>query len=98
MAFGTGRPRSDDAKTGGASIKITLRSNETIDSALKRFKRVCNNQGVFTLVKRSAFYEKPSEKRRRKQREKMKNIRKMLAIRSGTIKKKRKRKVRSSAR
>ncbi len=89
--------KSDDTYKR-SSVKITLRANEGIDSALKRFKRVCNNQGVFTLVKRSAFYEKPSEKRRRKERERVKNIRKMLALEAGPATRKRKKKKRITPR
>ena len=45
---------------------ILLRSGESIESALKRFKRDCANAGILSEVKRREYYEKPSATRRRK--------------------------------
>lgn len=39
--------------------------NESLDSALRRFKRKCQESGVITEMKKREYYEKPSEKRRR---------------------------------
>ncbi len=35
---------------------------------LKRFKRLCMREGLTRDIKRTSYYEKPSEKRRRKNR------------------------------
>jgi len=45
-----------------------------MEGALRRFKRQCNYAGIFRLAKRSKFYEKPSQKRRREARERKRNI------------------------
>lgn len=58
------------------SIRVQIRPNETLESALRRFKRQCNYSGVFRLAKKNAYYEKPSEKRRREARERLRTIQK----------------------
>jgi small subunit ribosomal protein S21 len=35
---------------------------------LKRFKRLCQREGLTREMKRNSYYEKPSERRRRKVR------------------------------
>lgn len=59
-------------------IRVQVRPGETLESALKRFKRQCNYAGIFRLAKRHSFYEKPSERRRREARERQRNIMRSL--------------------
>lgn len=47
-----------------AGIKVG--ENESIDSALKRFKRVTSNAGIMAEIKKRRHYEKPSVKKKRK--------------------------------
>jgi small subunit ribosomal protein S21 len=47
-------------------IGITVKDGESIDSALKRFKRECVNAGIQSEIKRREFFEKPSERKKRK--------------------------------
>ncbi len=49
-------------------IKIRPRGGESIQQVLKRFKRLCQREGLTRDVKRHSYYEKPSERKRRKQR------------------------------
>lgn len=51
-------------------IKVKLRGNETAEQLLKRFKKACEKEGLTKELKRTAYYEKPSEKRRRRGRSK----------------------------
>ncbi len=53
-------------------LKMRLRPNESIDQALKRFKKLIERSGIRTEMKRSAYYEKPSERRRRADRKRLK--------------------------
>jgi len=45
---------------------IKVGENETIDSALKRFKRETSKAGVLAEVRKRSYYEKPSVKRKLK--------------------------------
>ena len=46
--------------------EIRVRENETLESALKRFKRECAKAGVLQEVRKREHYEKPSVKRKKK--------------------------------
>ncbi len=46
--------------------EIRVGENESIDSALKRFKRECARSGVLSEYKRKEYYEKPSVVKKRK--------------------------------
>ena len=46
--------------------EIRVGKNETLDTALKRFKRSCARDGVIAEVRKRAHYEKPSVKRKKK--------------------------------
>jgi len=49
-------------------IKIKARSGESIQQMMKRFKKMCEKEGLIKDIKRQSYYEKPSEKRRRRAR------------------------------
>ena len=46
--------------------EIRVGKNETLDTALKRFKRSCARDGVIAEVRKGEHYEKPSVKRKKK--------------------------------
>jgi len=46
--------------------EIRVGENETLESALKRFKRKCARAGVLAEVRKREHYEKPSVKRKKK--------------------------------
>ncbi|SKC79617.1 30S ribosomal protein S21 [Maledivibacter halophilus] len=46
--------------------KVKVRDNESLDQALRRFKRECSKSGVMSEVKKRRHYEKPSVKRKKK--------------------------------
>lgn len=46
--------------------EIRLGENESIDSALRRFKKKIQRAGILSEVKRRERYEKPSLRRKRK--------------------------------
>ena len=56
-------------------VKVQVKPNEPLEKALRRLRKICNNEGVTREMKRAAVYEKPSERRRRKERERLKAIR-----------------------
>ena len=49
-------------------IKVKSRGNETAEQMLRRFKKLCEKEGLIKDMKRVSYYEKPSEKRRRRLR------------------------------
>lgn len=46
--------------------EIRVGKNESLETALKRFKRSCARDGVLAEVRRREHYEKPSVKRKKK--------------------------------
>ena len=46
--------------------EVKVGKNETIDSALRRFKRATQKAGVLSEVRKREHYEKPSVKRKKK--------------------------------
>ena len=46
--------------------EIIVKDNESLDSALRRFKRSCAKSGVLAEVLKREHYEKPSVKRKKK--------------------------------
>lgn len=46
--------------------QINVRDNESLDSALKRFKRQTTRDGIIQEVRKREHYEKPSVKRKKK--------------------------------
>ncbi len=46
--------------------EIRIKENESLDSALRRFKKQCARAGVIQEVRKREAYEKPSVKRKKK--------------------------------
>ena len=46
--------------------EIRVKENESIDSALRRFKRSCQKSGVLMELRKREHYEKPSVRRKKK--------------------------------
>ena len=42
---------------------VKVGENESLDSAIRRFKRKCGRDGIIADLRRKEFYEKPSVKR-----------------------------------
>ena len=47
-------------------LEIRVQKNESIDKALRRFKKRCDKEAVLKEAKRRQHYMKPSEKRRQR--------------------------------
>jgi len=50
------------------AIRIKSRGGESVEQLMRRFKKLCENEGLTKDVKKRAFYEKPSERKRRARR------------------------------
>jgi small subunit ribosomal protein S21 len=55
-------------------IRVKVRSNESVEQMVRRFKKLCEKEGLTRDIKRNSYYEKPSERRRRKVRKSLKRI------------------------
>ncbi|HIW16324.1 MAG TPA: 30S ribosomal protein S21 [Firmicutes bacterium] len=55
--------------------EIHVKDNESLDSALKRFKRSCAKAGVLSDLRKKEYYQSPSVKRRKKSEAARKNKR-----------------------
>ena len=55
--------------------ELHVKDNESLDSALKRFKRSCAKAGVLSDLRKKEYYQSPSVKRRKKSEAARKNKR-----------------------
>jgi len=55
-------------------IRIKARGGESAEQMLRRFKKLCEKEGLTKDIKRRAYYEKPSEKRQRALRKSIKRV------------------------
>jgi small subunit ribosomal protein S21 len=46
--------------------EVRIGKNESLDSALRRFRRECQRSGVFAEVRKHEHYDKPSVRRKKK--------------------------------
>ena len=52
---------------GGIKVaEVRVKENESLDSAIRRFKRQCARRGVLSELRKRECYEKPSVKRKKK--------------------------------
>ncbi len=46
--------------------EVKVRENESFESALKRFRRQCEKEGIISEIKKREHYDKPSVRRKKK--------------------------------
>lgn len=54
------------AEGGNTMSEVRVKENESLDSALRRWKKSCARSGVLAEVRKREHYEKPSVKRKKK--------------------------------
>ncbi|MFH1258490.1 MAG: 30S ribosomal protein S21 [Elusimicrobiota bacterium] len=59
-------------------VGIKVRDNESIEEALRRFKRECERDGVMQEIKKREYYESPSVKRKKKMAEARRKMRRRV--------------------
>ena len=47
-------------------LEIKIEKDESIDKALRRFKKQCDKEDLLKEMKRREHYEKPSDRRRKR--------------------------------
>jgi len=63
-------------------VLVLVGENESFEKAFKKFKRIVEKEGILTEVRRRQFYEKPSEKKKRRERQARKRIAKAMKKRN----------------
>ncbi|KRT64796.1 MAG: 30S ribosomal protein S21, small subunit ribosomal protein S21 [Candidatus Dadabacteria bacterium CSP1-2] len=48
--------------------EVVIGKNESIDNALRRFKRLVEKEGIIAELRKRDHYEKPSEKKKKRAR------------------------------
>lgn len=56
------------------AIRIKSRQNESVNQMMRRFKKLCEKEGLTKDIKRRQYFEKPSERRRRAMRKTIQRI------------------------
>lgn len=69
------------------SIKINVDKGDNIDKVLRRFKKMCEKEGLIKEIKKKQYYEKPCQKRRREFLKRKRRHLKMLNMMNQTKKK-----------
>lgn len=54
------------------AIRIKSRGGESVDQMMRRFKKLCEKEGLTKDIKKRQYFEKPSERRRRAARKSVK--------------------------
>ncbi len=49
-----------------SSLEVSVQDNESLERALRRFKRKVQRSGLYSELRKRRFYEKPSAQRKRK--------------------------------
>ena len=57
---------SQHLEGGKFMSEVKVKENESLDSALRRFKRSCAKDGIMGEVRKREHYDKPSVKRKKK--------------------------------
>ena len=76
MALKASWMEPDVLEVGKSMSEIRVKENESLESALRRFKRSCAKEGVIAEVKKREHYVSPSLKRKQKSEAARKNKRK----------------------
>ena len=63
LSWQTGLPRRREGKS---MSEVRVKEGESLENALKRFKRSCAKSGVLAEVRKCECYESPSVKSRKK--------------------------------
>jgi small subunit ribosomal protein S21 len=57
---------------------VQINDNESLESALKRFKRQCERSGYMAEIRKNRYFEKPSERKKRRMNAARRRQRKMM--------------------
>lgn len=64
-------------------VKLKVRENESIQEAVRRFRKLVERSGIKKEMRRKEYYEKPSDTRRRARLRAERRARRVIPIRPG---------------
>lgn len=67
--------------TNSALIRVNVRNNESLEAALRRFKRQCNQAGIFIAMKERTYFTKPTWARTEQKEERRRVVKRAERIR-----------------
>lgn len=67
------------------AIRIKARPGESAEQMMRRFKKLCEKEGLTKDVKRREYYEKPSERKQRSLRKSIKRSQQITDIATGKL-------------
>jgi small subunit ribosomal protein S21 len=73
-----GHPDDSSRRDGENLVVIKVRENESIEEALRRFKKECERNGIMQEIKRREYYEPPSVRRKKKAMEARRKMRRRM--------------------
>ncbi|OGW00039.1 MAG: 30S ribosomal protein S21 [Nitrospinae bacterium RIFCSPLOWO2_02_FULL_39_110] len=53
---------------------VKIKQNESLENALRRFKKQCEKAGILSEIKKREYYERPSVRRKKKMMAARKNL------------------------
>ncbi len=59
-------------------VTVRVREGESIEEALRRFKRECERNGIMQEIKRREYFESPSVRRKKKSAEIKRKLRRKM--------------------
>ena len=65
------------------AIRLKARSGESAQMMMRRFKKLCEKEGLTKDIKRRAYYEKPSERNQRALRKSVKRAQQLQQMGPG---------------
>lgn len=60
---------------------VRVRDDETFERALKRFNKSCEKAGILSDIKKHQYFEKPSDRKKRKLNQAKRRLRKKVQSR-----------------
>ena len=75
-----GNRKINDTGKVAVVVKLRVRSGESIQDAVRRFRKLCERSGLRKEMRRKAYYEKPSERRRREELKRLRKARQAARV------------------
>ena len=63
-------------------VKLFVRDRETIQEAVRRFRKLVERSGIKKEMRRREYYEKPSARRRREKKESINRVAKVKRLKA----------------